>query len=102
MIRWMIVALSVAGSATGSVPVQVETVVGCSNAMFAEATSDSPNADLAAAVAQEMHRDCPVGYDVVDRQLSDGGRHLSVGFVCRVSVAEAEPLKNCPNPHRSN
>ena len=95
MIRTMMVALAVAASATAGAPVHVETLVTCSNALIIEATSDTPNADLDGAAAPEMRKDCPVGYDVVGRQLEDGGRHLSLEFVCRISVAQAEPLKTC-------
>jgi hypothetical protein len=95
MTRTMIVALAVAASATASAPVHVETLVTCSNALIIEATSDAPNADLEGAAAQEMQKDCPVGYDVVGKQLEDDGRHLSLEFVCRISVAQAEPLKTC-------
>jgi hypothetical protein len=73
----------------------VQILVTCSNGIIAEASSEDATADLSGAVAREMRRECPVGYDVVDKDVSDGGRHLSMVFVCRKEVAQAEPLKTC-------
>lgn len=90
-----IFAISLLAAGSASAPVKIEFVYTCSNAAFVYAESDTPNADLEGAAREAVRKECPVGYDILDRDVQSGGHKLELTFVCRTKVAQAEPLKSC-------
>jgi hypothetical protein len=90
-----IIAISILPAVSASAPVKTEIVVTCSNAETVYAESDSPNADLEGAAREVVRKECPVGYDILGRDVQTDGRKLGLSFVCRTKVAESEPVKSC-------
>ena len=102
-----IFAIAVLTAVGASAPVKTEIVVTCSNAEFAYAQSDSSNADLEGAALEVVRKECPVGYDILNRDLQNSGHKLELTFVCRTKVAQPNQssrvaeagLTSAPNRH---